>query len=147
MRHVERSVFVPAPVEQVYDLAADPSRAAEWIPWVHDVAEVHGERHGLGDSFRFTDRLLGRTVVGQTVVTAARRPRLLTLETTYDDGTRSIWAMHFAPVDGGTEVRGTIWYALPSGFIGQAEELIARPVIDHRLRDSVTRLARVARAG
>jgi uncharacterized membrane protein len=146
MRYVERSIFVSAPVEQVYDLASDPSRAPEWMPWIHEVADVHAERHGLGDSFRFTDRLLGRKVACQTVVTAAQRPTLLTLETTFEDGTRSIWAMHFAPADGGTRVRSTIWYALPSSVIGHAEELFARPFIDHRLRDSGERLAAMASA-
>jgi uncharacterized protein YndB with AHSA1/START domain len=146
MRHVEHSTLVAAPIEQVFDLAVDPSRAAEWMPWVCNLGEVHGRGGSLGDSFRFTDRILGRTIGCMSVVTAAIRPTLLTIETMYDDGTRSIWTLNFTPANGATQVRSTVWYALPSSFIGHAEEVIARPFIEHRLRESADRLGAVVSA-
>jgi uncharacterized membrane protein len=141
MKHLEFSGRVDAPMERAFDLAIDPVQTSQDMPWIQDVRDIHGNGSHVGDSFRFTDHLLGRSVDGMSVVTTAERPIMHTTQTTYDDGTHVIWAMHFVPApDGeGTDVRSTVWYELPHSLIGRAEELVFGPFIEHRLKEAQAR--------
>lgn len=138
MKHLEFSGRVDASIEQAYEAAIDPVQVSHDMPWIQDIREVHGDGSHVGDSFRFTDHLLGRALNGMTVVTTAERPVMQTTQTSYDDGTHVIWSMHFAPAtDGaGTDVRSTVWYELPHSLVGRAEQVVIGPFIHHRLKEA-----------
>ncbi len=148
MKHLEFSGRVDAPIERAYEAAIDPAQMSRDMPWIQDVRDIHGDGSHVGDSFRFTDHILGRALNGMTVVTTAERPIMQTTQTSYDDETHVIWAMHFAPApDGtGTDVRRTVWYQLPHSLIGRTEELVFAPFIEHRLKEAQARYRARVRA-
>lgn len=149
MKQLEFSGRVDAPIEQAYDAAIDPVQMSQVMPWIHDIRDVRGDGSHVGDSFRFTDHVLGRAVDAMTVVTTAERPIMQTTQTSYDDGTHVIWAMHFtpAPDGGGTDVRSTVWYELPHSLVGRAEQVVFGPVIHRRLKEAQERFRARVRAG
>ena len=147
MRHVETTTRVPGSPERAFDLAVDPHRMSEQMPWVGGITEVRGRGDRLGDSFVFRDHVFGRSERAMTVVTACHRPTFQTTETTYDNGFRVIWTMHFSPCEEGTEIRNVVWWAKPDDWVGRVEELMVRPILERRLRESGRRYrAMLARA-
>lgn len=125
-----------APIERVFDLTTDPRRMQEMFPSIDEISEVSGGGDAVGDSFRFRDRLLGRKVTGTTVVTAASRPMLQTTETTYADGSRMIWTMHFNEARGGTDVDNEILYEPPAGRQAGIWTTLVGLFVERRLRRS-----------
>jgi hypothetical protein len=136
MRHLEATIVVPGPADRAYDLAVDPHRLSRLMPWIDRIQDIRGGGDRIGDSFLFRDHILGHAERGMTVVTACHRPSFQTWETTYDNGFRLIWSTHFAPRDGGTEIRNAVWWARPEHWIGRVEEVAIRPVLQRRLREA-----------
>jgi hypothetical protein len=124
------------PIERVFDLTTDPERMRDMFPSIEAISDVHGSGDAAGDSFRFRDRLLGRTTTGRTVVTAALRPTLQTTETTYADGTRLTWTMRFREARGGTDVHNEVIYEPPAGPLTRLRGNLGGVFIERRLRRS-----------
>ena len=125
-----------APIERVFDLTTDPLRMVEMLPSIDTISEVRGKGDAVGDSFRFRDRVLGRTMIGTTVVTGARRPLLQTTETTYEDGSNVTWTMRFHDAGAGTNVDNEVTYESPPGALSHLRAMIIGPFVEHRLRRS-----------
>jgi ligand-binding SRPBCC domain-containing protein len=126
-----------APIERVFDLTTDPRRMQEMFPSIEAISDVRGTGDAAGDSFRFRDRLLGRTITGTTVVTAALRPILQTTETTYADGTRLTWTMRFREASGGTDVHNEVAYEPPTGPLSRLSANLGGLFVERRVRRSV----------
>ena len=137
MKHLENRLHFQAPIERVFDLAIDPSRWTEYMPWVSDVRDVHGRGDVVGDRATFTDHAGPAMAFDATaVVTEAERPVLQTTVTTYEDGTRMLLRMEFVPTDGGTDIVSTVDYEIAhGGIVAAARELITGPFIERRMRE------------
>jgi uncharacterized protein YndB with AHSA1/START domain len=125
-----------APIERVFDLTTDPRRMREMFPSIEAITDVRGSGDAVGDSFHFRDRLLGRTVMGTTVVTAALRPTLQTTETSYADGTRLTWTMRVRDARGGTDVHNEVVYEPPAGALSRLRANLGGLFVERRLRRS-----------
>ena len=140
-----------APIERVFDLTTDPRRMLEMLPSIDTVSDIRGKGDAVGDSFRFRDRVLGRSMIGLTVVTAAVRPVLQTTVTTYADGSRVTWTMRFRDAGGRTDVDNEVTYEPPSGSVAGLRAILIGPFVERRLRRSAElfdeMLARESRAG
>ena len=130
-----------APMEHVFDLTTDPRRMLEMLPSIDTISDIRGKGDAVGDSFRFRDRVLGRSMVGTTVVTAALRPVVQTTETTYEDGTRLTWTMRFRDIGGGTEVDNEVIYEPPPGTVSHLRAILIGPFVEQRLRRSAESFA------
>jgi uncharacterized protein YndB with AHSA1/START domain len=124
------------PIERVFDLTTDPRRMPEMFPSIDVISDIHGSGDTVGDSFRFRDRLLGRTMTGTTVVTAASRPVLQTTETDYADGSRLTWTMRFREAPGGTDVHNEVVYEPPAGPLSRLRANLGGLFVERRLRRS-----------
>lgn len=133
MRHLEQETHYDAPIERVFDLATDPSRISEMMPWLR-VRDVKGRGDAVGDSFKFEDEVLGQKRRGTTVVRAVERPTHQTTESLYEDGSRATWEMSFTSVGDGTDAHDRVTYDL-AGVLGGLEETILGPLIRRRLEE------------
>ncbi len=68
---------VPHPAAAVFDFVADMRNDEQWIPLVHGVVQVHGDRPGLGATYRFTQRLGRHDIELTSTITKYERPRRL----------------------------------------------------------------------
>jgi uncharacterized protein YndB with AHSA1/START domain len=141
MRHLANRLQFNGPIDRVFELAIDPTRWTEYMPWVSDVIDIRGRGDKVGDSARFTDHALARSLAATAVVTEVDPPRLQTVETTYEDGSRIVMRMRFTPVDGRTEIASDVDYELGTGLVAGARELVSRPFIERRLLEIGERFA------
>ena len=137
MKHLENRLHFKAPIERVFDLATDPGRWPEYMPWVTDVRDVHGRGDVVGDRATFTDHAgPGVVVDGTAVVTEANRPFIQTTETTYEDRSRMVLRMEFIPTDGGTDLVSSADYEIGrGGIVAAARELVTGPFVERRMRE------------
>ena len=143
MRHLENVVHFDAPIERVFDLAIDPGRWTEYMPWISDVTDVHGRGDRVGDVASFTDHAPGRTVRATVIVTEAIRPALQTTETHYEDGSHMVMTMRFTPSDGGTDIATTADYQLATGLLSGIQEVVTGPFVERRMREMAQNFARL----
>jgi len=142
----ERSIFIKAAPEDVYDFAlGDLSSLADWLTSVEQVEEADPNWPAVGSSYVYSRAVGRRSVRGRTTVLEAERPRRVVMRedleledaptpaATPDDGVgRSVWT--FEPDRGGTQVTMeavsvemrtvmyALWRVLLSGRIGRTVE-------------------------
>jgi uncharacterized protein YndB with AHSA1/START domain len=146
MRHFENRLHLDGPIERVFDLAIDPDYWAEYIPWVSDIRDVRGRGDQVGDSARYTDHAVARTVSATTTVTEVERPVLQTTDTVYDDGSRMVMTMRFTIAGKGTDIATTADYELGKGWLAGAIETVTAGIVERRMRDMGKNFARVLAA-
>ena len=135
MGHITFGGHVEAPIEFVFDLAVDPVRMRECMPWITAVWDIRGSQAAPGDSYRFRDSMLGRETEGVTEVVAADRPHLQSTVSRYGNGVTARWTMRFAPRAGGTDIANEVDYEVPAGIAGRiADRLLLHRFIERRLR-------------
>jgi len=147
-----RTVFVPAPVDAVWDLVADPEQLPEWDM---NLARVRAEHHAwIGETRTAAPdgkRLKVRpdTVRQAISRTIADEPRHVTWEMSYPDAPRANRrriAIDIAPAPGGSHV--TVRFAWvrgpgPAGLrrlVSPLTRFLARPVVRIALWVQVTAL-------
>jgi uncharacterized protein YndB with AHSA1/START domain len=135
MRHLANRLQFNGPIDRVFELAIDPTRWTEYMPWVSDVIDIRGRGDKVGDSARFTDHAFGRSLTATAVVTEVDPPRLQAVETTYEDGSRMVMTMRFSPVDDGTQIASEVDYELGKSLVAGAKELVSSPFVERRLRE------------
>jgi uncharacterized protein YndB with AHSA1/START domain len=137
MKHLENRLHFQAPIERVFDLATDPSRWTEYMPWVSDVRDVQGRGDTVGDRATFTDHAgPGMSLDATAVVTEVERPNLQVTETTYEDRSRMVIRMEFLPVGDGTDIVSSVDYEVArGGIVAAARELVTEPFIERRMRE------------
>lgn len=93
MGHIHVARHVDAPIERVFDFAADTSHTPEWASWITDLSV--DRLSGVGQHFDGTGRLLGRDMTIEGVVAEYERPRLVTMEGTTSLGSTWRWRTEF----------------------------------------------------
>ena len=123
MAKVERSITINAPVEKVFNYLADPMAQLEWLPSIMDVKDVSGS--GVGQHFRWTYKMAGVLLKGETTVTEHIPNKRRVTQT--KGGVTSTWIFDFETLDGGTKVQLSIEYTIPVPVIGKlAEKLVLK---------------------
>ncbi len=142
MSHLSTSVSVDAPPHVVYDLIADPVRAAEWQTLLAEMGPISGRAGGIGSSYIGYYRVAGRKLPARFVVTAAERPSLLQVNGTTTGGwTR--WTTMIEPSGGGSTIRVSMEYELPGEIVGSLFGMLTGNRIEREFRRSYDQLKRI----
>lgn len=123
MEKVKRSITINAPVEKVFNYVADPMAQLEWLSSMMAVKDVSGS--GVGQHFRWTYKMAGVLLEGETTVTEhIPNERRVTQS---KGGVTSTWIINFESHDGGTMMELDIEYTIPIPVIGKlAEKLVLK---------------------
>jgi hypothetical protein len=136
---------VEAPPEVVFDVIADPSRAAEWQSLLAEMASISGRPGGVGSSYVAFYRVAGRRLEARFVVTAAERPLLHQASGTTRGGWAR-WTTLIDPVEAGSDVRVDLEYELPGELLGGLFGVVAGHRLDREFRRTYAGLKAVAEA-
>jgi hypothetical protein len=145
MSHLSTTLLVDAPAEVVYDLLADPARAAEWQSLLTELGPVSGRAGGIGSSYVGYYRIAGRKLPAQFVVTAAERPTLHQVNGTTTGGWNR-WTHVIEPVGDRCRVRIAMEYELPGEIVGSLFGMLTGNRIEREFRRSYEQLQRLAEA-
>jgi Polyketide cyclase / dehydrase and lipid transport len=142
MSHLSTTLSVDAPADVVYDLVADPSRAAEWQTLLAELGSISGRPGGIGSSYVGYYRVAGRKLEGRFVVTAAERPSLHQVNGTTTGGwTR--WTTIIEPDGRGSLLRISLEYELPGEIVGSLFGMLTGNRIEREFRRSYQRLREI----
>jgi uncharacterized membrane protein len=123
MAELKKSVFVDAPVEEVFGYLRDPMSNVEWLPSMEEIKEVRGE--GVGARFRWVYRMAGIALEGESTATEFVPNERFTTQSS--GGVESTWYWTFAPEGGGTRINVVIEYKVPIPVLGRlAEALVVK---------------------
>ncbi len=145
MSHLTLTLRVAAEPEIVFDLLADPERAADWQELVVASTDIAGTP-GTGDSrATWLVRIHGRELRVAWAVAAADRPHRLEAVATSDGGwARTVTTL--AAVPDGTDLTVTIDYQLPGAILGGFLGLLTGNAIEREFHHSYWRLKGMAEA-
>ncbi|HEY7132723.1 MAG TPA: SRPBCC family protein [Candidatus Limnocylindrales bacterium] len=145
MSHLSTTLSVDAPVDVVYDLIADPSRAPEWQTLLAELGPISGRPGGIGSSYVGYYRVAGRRLSGRFVVTAAERPSLHQVNGTTTGGwTR--WTTIIEPEGRGSRLQISMEYELPGEIVGSLFGMLTGNRIEREFRRSYEQLRRILEA-
>ena len=116
MTHLTHLAHYDAPAAVVRRCGIDPTLMPRYWPKIRKVWDIKGDQTAVGDSFRFSEHLLGRDMEGTSEVVTADERTYDTL-TTYDNGSRVRWKMTMTQRDDGTDVLNEIDYSVPHGLL------------------------------
>ncbi len=149
MIEVERTATIAAPVDEVWDVVADPTRAPDWYSFGDRVDVLSGD--GVGEKRRQHGRYgMQRSEVDQEIVEFTPRKVVAWKETgERRDGkpaprysTSTVFRIELSPFDDGTIVTLTSRQR-PAGLIGAVViRVLGARDIARRMEESLIRLAR-----
>jgi uncharacterized protein YndB with AHSA1/START domain len=129
MAHIERTIDIAAPPEEVFGVLTDLDRLPDWSTITvatHDAPDGHLD---VGDTFRQTLRILGRNLDCDWKVTDVDRPNHVAYEATAPGGGQLRMAQHVRADGDGSRVELDLDYELPGGFGG---EMVDRAFVQRR---------------
>ena len=122
MEKVERSVTVDAPVEKVFDYIVDPSNGPEFITSTLEVNDVTRTEQGVGTHYRWTYKLAGMRMEGESTFTECVPNKRLVSES--KGGIPSTWTYTFEPQGDRTRMTTVIEYTIPIPVLGKVAEAL-----------------------
>lgn len=138
MGHIVDTVYVHAPVEQVWTFLTDYGRYPEWQTNLIETKDFIGTPGEVGFAYTFVYKALGRRLEGRFEVVQSERPRML-VEKGHMPGAgeaRSTTEIQSTP-DGETKVTFTMDYELGSSFLaGLADKFVFERSIERDIRHS-----------
>jgi uncharacterized protein YndB with AHSA1/START domain len=136
MGQVKMHAHAEAPIEQVFEYAADVNRWAEWNVSVVEM-EPRVPLAKVGDRFAGKNKFLGRVENIEGEVTAIERPRLIAFVSGPPSGGHENWTAHFIPAGTGTDIDCVIDYEVPLGLVGAfADKLFIERQVQQMLDQS-----------
>ncbi len=138
MGHIRIVEHYDAPIEQVYELAADAMRIPEWNTTTVEVTNVSGPMDHVGASFDARMKFLGRAFRLHFEVLTVEPPRLLKSLGKSIDGDREELLARLTPVATGTDAEIELTYEFhPSILTELADRLFIERAVERELRHSV----------
>jgi uncharacterized protein YndB with AHSA1/START domain len=126
MNHIEHSVIIPAPVDQVFSYAADYLKWAEWFEGVSDFKPTTAVTWGNGARYAYKARVMGLSAPVETEIHDFVHNRGWTGVSTKGLAHRTHWT--FEPIGNGTKFTYAMEYQLPVPLLGSLlDSLFARP--------------------
>jgi uncharacterized membrane protein len=137
MAHLLLTAHFEAPIEHVFELAADYKRYPEWSVSHEEMREVVGPPDQVGTRFHGVMTFLGRKMEGWGEVTEVDQPRLLKTVGTGSGG--SVTTIYrFMPAATGTDAELSIDYELPAGLFGKvADKVFIQRAVERDMRHSM----------
>jgi hypothetical protein len=143
--HLSTTIRVEASPAIVFDLIADPTRAAEWQTMLAGMGEISGRPGGVGSSYTGYYRVAGRRIEGRFVVTASERPRIHQAAGTTRGGWAR-WTTMIDAADGGADLRISLEYELPGEVLGRMVRMLTGTRVQRAFHRTYANLKRVAEA-
>jgi uncharacterized protein YndB with AHSA1/START domain len=126
MTHIEHSVVIPAPVEQVFSYASDYRHWAEWFEGVSDFTPTTAITRGNGTRYAYKARVMNFSAAVETEIHDFVQDKGWTGVSTKGLAHRTHWS--FEPIENGTKFTYAMEYQLPVPMLGSLlDSLIARP--------------------
>lgn len=134
MSSVDRSIHIAAPVEEVWAVLEDVRRLPDLSP---STVAVDGPARlrQVGDTFRQTVEVAGRSFTSEWTVTEIEPGRALVVEGSIAPGTHYEMAERLSPDGDGTTLSLEMTYRLPFGPLGR---LAARLGLESRAIDEAS---------
>ena len=124
MVKVERSIFLNAPVEKVFDYMADAHANVEIIPGMVDVRDIEETPNHVGTHFRWTYKMAGIKFDGETTVVEWEQNRKVVTDS--KGGIRSKWSMTYGAEASGSKLSIVVEYEVPVPVLGKLAEIVVR---------------------
>jgi len=115
MSKTEVSVIINAPIEKVFDAAADPEKMAKYISTA-SLAKTEGKPDELGSYSEWIYPVAGMKVRGKMIVSEVDKPRRLVHEMSGTMPGKWIW--NLKQESQAVKVDFCIEYRVPGGFLG-----------------------------
>jgi uncharacterized membrane protein len=136
MGQVKMQAHVEAPIDQVFDYAADVNRWAEWNVSVVEMTPG-APLAAIGDRFAGKNKFMGRVEDIEGRVTSLDRPRLMAFVSGPPTGGHENWTAHFTVAGSGTDIDCVIDYEVPLGLVGAlADKLFVERQVQRMLDQS-----------
>lgn len=124
MGHVQRSIVVGCPPEQVFAVLADIEQLPSFSSMTVDVRGGPGRALRTGDRFTQVIRLVGKELESDWQVVEVHEPTLLRLSGDAPGGATATLVERLTPEGTGTRVELDVEYDLPLGLLGDAIDAI-----------------------
>lgn len=141
MTRIEQSVIIKAPIEQVFDYAADYQKWPEWFEGVSDFKAITSVSRGNGARYAYKARMMGVSAKFETEIHDFQQNRGWNGVATKGMPYRSQWI--FEPVAEGTKFTYVLEYDMPIPFLGSLlDSLFMKPQWTRILEKSFDNLKR-----
>ncbi|HYF24805.1 MAG TPA: SRPBCC domain-containing protein [Baekduia sp.] len=134
--------WVPAPVEDVWAIVADPRAYAFWVVGSHDIRRADGDWPNVGATFHHTQGHGPVKLRDTSTVLESEPPRRLVLEVRIRPFAVGRVELVFEPDGEGTQM--TIDEVLHGGMAGLVPNAVIAPFMNMRNEDGLRRLAGMA---
>jgi carbon monoxide dehydrogenase subunit G len=143
MKRIEQTVFIRAPVDQVFGIASDWQRWEEWFVGVKGFRPTTETTRGNGTRYAYTATMLGIPAKVETEITEFRENEGWVGVATKGVYHRSIWS--FSETSDGTKFTYALEYRLPP-VIGALLEPLLKREWRHIINESVLNLEQLVTA-
>lgn len=137
MGHVSARSHIDAPLEHVWDMAADCSRIPEWNVSFIEVQQCQGRMDHVGARYSAVTRIMGRNFAGDWETTRVERPRLFEVKGSTPGGGHATATTTMQEGDGGTDVEVELEYQLPGGLFSGVLERLAGGALERDFHTSI----------
>lgn len=138
MTHVQETVDIAAPIEEVFTVITDPERSPEWSADVIEVRDVSDEPVQEGTTWQQVVRIAGRPANLQCRIVELRPPYVGVVQISGDYqgriGTRC------EATEEGTHVTQEIDFVPPGGILGRVAGGLIGPAVKRELRRTLERM-------
>lgn len=148
MAHLEASILIHAPMEEVYALARDPTRWPIWFDGMGEIKELTGEGE-VGTVVKFNFMMTGTSFpVTITVLEDHTGPEGAHWKAKFEGPLTGEHNWTYVPKNGATETTAEIDYELPGAVLGKiADRLIVERMHQRSLELSLENLKLLCEAG
>ena len=124
MVKVEKSIFVAASVDKVFDYMADQKVNLDIVPGMMDIRDVHETEDNIGTHFRWTYKMAGLRFEGETTILEWIQNKKVVTQS--KGGINSKWYFTYESKDKGTELSLVVEYEVPIPVLGKLAEAVIR---------------------
>ena len=145
MTRIEKSIFINASREQVFDLAYHPKRTPEWLVGMSEVRDVSPGKVGVGTTYHWTFQMAGVKLNGKTTFLEFDPPNKAVIKT--EGSAESIWTWTYEAQGYGTLLTCVVEYTMPGAALGKiADKLIVERTNANNLEQSLKNIKSIVEA-
>jgi carbon monoxide dehydrogenase subunit G len=145
MTRIEKSIFINASREQVFDLAYHPERTPEWLVGMSEVRDVSPGKVGVGTTYHWTFHMAGVKLNGKTTFLEFDPPNKAVIKT--EGSAESIWTWTYEAQGDGTLLTCAVEYTMPGAALGKiADKLIVERTNANSLEQSLKNIKSIVEA-
>lgn len=125
---IEKSIFINAPLEKVFNFMAEPSNVLEIWPGLLEINNVQPLPNG-GTCYDWAYKMAGVRFTGQTETTEFIKDQRIVTRSEGGIPNTGVWT--YQPEDGGTRLTVAVEYTVPSSLLGRLAEPVIHQMNEH----------------